>query len=109
MRNRSFYCFLIVCLCWSVWGVKPAIAHTTENDMLTIVLKKTPLSGDSVVKQVEKVVVQGVVKDSHGGVLPGVTVVVKVRIMDFQRIIMDNSILNSLRGKILLWSFLLSE
>ena len=77
MRNRSFYCFLIVCLCWSVWGVKPAIAHTTENDMLTIVLKKTPLSGDSVVKQVEKVVVQGVVKDSHGGVLPGVTVVVK--------------------------------
>lgn len=67
MRNRSFYCFLIVCLCWSVWGVKPAIAHTTENDMLTIVLKKTPLSGDSVVKQVEKVVVQGVVKDSHGG------------------------------------------
>lgn len=67
MRNRSFYCFLIVCLCWSVWGVKPAIAHTTENDMLTIVLKKTPLSVDSIVKQVEKVVVQGVVKDSHGG------------------------------------------
>ena len=69
MRYRSFYCFLMLCLYWLVFGMSLAEARTTEKNTLTIVLKEASL----------KEIIQAIRKQSAFDFIYGDSDVEKVR------------------------------